>query len=118
MGRGRRGKTFRRTVAGIPIARFRGRLAAMAATAGLRVIAVDPAYTSRWGNQHWRRPLQQTSGATVTRHHAAAVGIRKACPRAPDQAQAHTTPPTPEDDAGPARGPAHPPSPEIGRAHV
>ena len=75
MGRGRRGKTFRRTVAGIPTARFRDRLAGMAATAGLRVIAVDPAYTSRWGDQHWSKPLQQTSGTTVTRHHAAAVGI-------------------------------------------
>lgn len=76
MGRGRRGRTFRRTVAGIPTARFRQRLAGMAATAGIAVIAVDPAYTSRWGAQHWAAPLaQQTPTVPVTRHHAAAVAI-------------------------------------------
>src|SRR5674476_813542 len=47
MGRGRRGKKFRSTVAGLPTAQFRDRLAAMAYQAGLWVIAVDPAYTSR-----------------------------------------------------------------------
>lgn len=77
MGRGRRGKTFRRTVAGIPTARFRDRLAGMAANTALSVIAVDPAYTSRWGGQHWQRPLNtRTSGrVTVSRHQAAAVVI-------------------------------------------
>lgn len=74
MGRGRRGKRFRRTVAGIPTATFRNRLAAMAATAGLSVIAVDPAYTSRWGRQHWL-PALQTSDPTVDGHRAAAVVI-------------------------------------------
>lgn len=74
MGRGRRGKRFRRTVAGIPTARFRDRLAGMAATAGLSVIAVDPAYTSRWGRQHWL-PALQTSDPTVDGHRAAAVVI-------------------------------------------
>ncbi|MCX4430052.1 hypothetical protein [Streptomyces mirabilis] len=53
MGRGRRGKQFRRTVAGIPTARFRERLRGMACHAGLVVIAVDPAYTSLWGGQYW-----------------------------------------------------------------
>ncbi|GAA2654388.1 hypothetical protein [Streptomyces vastus] len=76
MGRGRRGKAFRRTVAGIPTARFRERLRGMAYHAGLVVVAVDPAYTSRWGGQHWTRPLQeQSKKTTVTRHHAAAVAI-------------------------------------------
>jgi hypothetical protein len=51
--RGRRGRGFRRLVAGIPAGRFGDRLAQMAANAGLAVIAVDPAYTSRWGRQHW-----------------------------------------------------------------
>ncbi|MEN4464356.1 hypothetical protein VXE65_20290 [Mycolicibacterium conceptionense] len=74
MGRGRRGKRFRRTVAGIPTATFRNRLAAMAATAGLSVIAVDPAYTSRWGRQHWL-PALQTSDPTIDGHRAAAVVI-------------------------------------------
>ena len=85
MGRGRRGKKFRSTVAGLPTAQFRDRLAAMAWAAGLWVIAVDPAYTSRWGAQHWLRALQQNqqqtqqdhqaSAASVSGHHAAAVAI-------------------------------------------
>ncbi|MFZ3498554.1 hypothetical protein ACODT5_35895 [Streptomyces sp. 5.8] len=76
MGRGKRGKTFRRTVVGLPTARFRERLRGMAHHAGLVVIAVDPAYTSRWGTQHWKAPLQQQSKtATVTGHHAASVAI-------------------------------------------
>jgi hypothetical protein len=77
MGRGRRGKQFRRTVAGLPTARFRRRLAGMAANRGVAVIAVDPAYTSRWGGEHWQQPLdnQTPPSTTVTRHHAAAVVI-------------------------------------------
>ncbi|MER6994344.1 hypothetical protein [Streptomyces sp. NPDC000410] len=76
MGRGARGKRFRRTVAGLPTARFRERIRGMAHHAGLVVIAVDPAYTSRWGTQHWQAPLQQqTRTITVTRHHAASVAI-------------------------------------------
>lgn len=75
MGRGRRGKTFRRTVAGIPTAKFRERLRGMAYHAGLVVIAVDPAYTSIWGEQYWKTPLQQQTTTIVTRHHGASVAI-------------------------------------------
>lgn len=80
MGRGSNGKRFRRTVAGIPTGQFRNRLKAMAAEAGIFVIAVDPAYTSRWGDDHWRTPLNARRGFTktsgpITRHHAAAVVI-------------------------------------------
>ncbi|MGW2661005.1 hypothetical protein ACWCW7_08575 [Nocardia tengchongensis] len=78
MGRGRRGKRFRRAVAGIPTARFRDRLSAMASRRGLAVVAVNPAYTSKAGNRYWRKPLQEqskTSGLTVTAHHGAAVAI-------------------------------------------
>ncbi len=79
LGRGRRGKSFRRTVAGIPTAQFRDRLSGMAHSAGLSVIAVDPAYTSRWGAQHWLQPLKhttQTSDLTsISGHHAAAVVV-------------------------------------------
>ena len=76
MGRGRRGKAFRRTVARIPTARFRERLRGMAYHAGLVVVAVDPAYTSRWGGQHWTTPMQdQSKKTTVTRHHAAGLAI-------------------------------------------
>jgi hypothetical protein len=75
MGRGRRGKRFRRTVAGIPTARFRDRLRGMACHAGLAVIAADPAYTSAWGARHWATPLQAQSRTPVTGHHGAAVAI-------------------------------------------
>ncbi|QVI20127.1 hypothetical protein KHQ06_28335 [Nocardia tengchongensis] len=78
MGRGRRGKRFRRSVAGIPTGKFRDRVRAMASGRGLAVLSVDPAYTSRVGNRCWRTPLQEqseTSGPTVTAHHGAAVAI-------------------------------------------
>jgi hypothetical protein len=61
--RGRRGRSFRRLVAGIPTAQFRDRLVQMTANRGLWVVAVDPAYTSQWvpstgsglsGNSHPR----------------------------------------------------------------
>lgn len=80
MGRGAKGKRFRRTVAGIPTAQFRQRLVAMAAEQGVFIVAVDPAYTSRWGAEHWQAPLNARKGYTktsgpTTRHHAAAVVI-------------------------------------------
>ena len=58
MGRGRQGKRWRRTVAGLLTGAFRPRLVQMCANAGLHVVAVDPAYTSRWGEAHRRVPLQ------------------------------------------------------------
>ena len=70
MGRDARGKRFRRTVAGIPTAVFRDRLAAMTSRHGIRLLAVNPAYTSAWGDQHWRKPYPN-----VTRHEAAATVI-------------------------------------------
>ncbi len=76
LGRGRRGKRLRRVIVGIPTGRFRDRLTQMAHHLGLWVVAEDPAYTSRWGRQHWLTPLQQKTGTTaVTVHHAAAVVI-------------------------------------------
>jgi len=77
LGRGARGKAFRRIVAGIPTRQFRELLVGMAANAGLWVVAVDPGWTSKWGRRYWQRPLQQSTNrsATVTGHHAAAVVI-------------------------------------------
>lgn len=79
MGRGQRGKRFRRTVADLPTGQFRRRLASMTAETGIAVIAVDPAYTSRWAG-HWLPNLHQPGPAPknpgpVTRHHAAAIVI-------------------------------------------
>ena len=70
MGRGSSGKRFRRIVAGLPTAVFRSRLCAQAGRHGVRLYAVNPAYTSTWGNQHWRTPYEN-----VTRHEAAATVI-------------------------------------------
>ena len=49
---------------------FRNRLAAQTAAARIRLYAVNPAYTSAWGDQHWRKPYEN-----VTRHQAAATVI-------------------------------------------
>ncbi|MCX4991147.1 transposase [Streptomyces sp. NBC_00568] len=70
---GRR-KRFRKLISGMPVARLRARLVSMAAELGIPLVAVDPAYTSRWGAQHWQKPLT-TSKRTTTRHDAAAVAI-------------------------------------------
>ncbi|AQW55576.1 transposase [Streptomyces hygroscopicus] len=70
---GRR-KRFRKLISGMPVARVRARLVSMAAELGITVVAVDPAYTSKWGAQHWQRPLTSTKRMT-TRHDAASVAI-------------------------------------------
>jgi hypothetical protein len=72
LGRGCRGRRFRRTVAGIPTNRFRALLAGMAANHGLWVIAVDPAWTSRWDDATGRphstsRPSSRSLSAAITR---------------------------------------------------
>jgi IS605 OrfB family transposase len=67
-------KRFRKLISGMPVARLRARLVSMAAELGIPVVAVDPAYTSRWGAQHWHKPLT-TKHRKPTRHHAAAVAI-------------------------------------------
>lgn len=74
--RGARGRRYRALVAGLPTGRFRDRLVQMAANKGLAVIAVDPAYTSRWGAEHWLGPLRErVSPVPASGHHAAAVVI-------------------------------------------
>lgn len=70
---GRR-KRFRQLISGFPTARLRARLVSMAHTLGVSVIAVDPAYTSRWGAQHWQKPLTTTT-RKVSRHDAASIAV-------------------------------------------
>ena len=72
--RGRRGRAQRRMLSGFPTGRFRDRLVQMATNLGIAVVAVDPAYTSTWGAQHWLRALRQHS-PDATAHHSAAVVI-------------------------------------------
>jgi hypothetical protein len=100
--RGRRGRVFRRQVAGIPTARFRDRLTHMAHNTGMAVVAVDPAYTSRWGAQHWLAPMRRHH-PTLTGHHAAAlvIGRRGLGLRARRRAPGNL--PAPADAAAPQR---------------
>jgi len=100
--RGKRGRAFRRAVLGIPTGKLRDRLVQMAANAGLYVIVTDPAYTSRWGAQHWLAPLREHH-AEATGHHAAAavIGRRGLGHRARRRANGNRT--APEDAARPAR---------------
>ena len=100
--RGRRGRGFRRLIAGIPTARFRNRLVQMTANADLSVVVVDPAYTSRWGAQHWLGPLCEHHPMT-TGHHAAAlvIGRRGQGHRAGRRANGNRA--APEDAPRPAR---------------
>jgi IS605 OrfB family transposase len=70
---GRR-KRFRRLISGMPVSRLRARLVSMAAELGLTIVAVDPAYTSRWLARHWQQPLT-TPGAPSPAIRAAAVAI-------------------------------------------
>jgi IS605 OrfB family transposase len=126
--RGKRGRGFRRAISGMPTARLRDRLVQMAANVGLSVIVIDPAYTSRWGVEHWLRPLRQHD-PRATGHHAAAlvIGRRGLGYRArrrvtgnqtapaeaarPAQTQHRTTPATPPPTRNPAtpRGPRQSP---------
>jgi hypothetical protein len=69
-----RKRRFRHLVSSFPTSIFRRRLIVMSARAGLTVVAIDPAYTSRWGRQHWQQPLS-TQLRQVTQHEAAAVVI-------------------------------------------
>ncbi|WP_326793292.1 transposase [Streptomyces sp. NBC_00841] len=69
-----RQKRFRQLISGIPTGKLKARLVSMAAEHGLAVVAVDPAYTSMWGAQHWQKPLA-TSHRTMSRHDAAGIAI-------------------------------------------
>ncbi|WP_343600211.1 hypothetical protein [Mycobacterium sp.] len=70
---GRR-RRFRQLISGMPTSTLRARLISMATAHGISVIAVDPASTSTWGEQHWHKPLASHHPQT-TRHHAASVAI-------------------------------------------
>ncbi|WP_323180735.1 IS200/IS605 family accessory protein TnpB-related protein [Streptomyces sp. NBC_00638] len=70
---GRR-KRFRQLIHGIPTGKVKARLVNMAAEHGISLIAVDPAYTSKWGAEHWKTPLTSKKRA-MTRHDAAGIAI-------------------------------------------
>ncbi|MFD4974889.1 IS200/IS605 family accessory protein TnpB-related protein [Streptomyces sp. NPDC058424] len=94
---GRR-KRFRKLISGMPTARLRARLVSMAAELGVTVVAVDPAYTSRWGAQHWQEPL--TTTRKPTRHDAAAVAIGRRALGHPIRRRTAPPPPHRSDAVG------------------
>jgi IS605 OrfB family transposase len=67
-------KRFRQLIHGIPTGKVKARLVNMAAEHGLFLVAVDPAYTSKWGAEHWKTPLTSNKRA-MTRHDAAGIAI-------------------------------------------
>ncbi|MDT0487904.1 transposase, partial [Streptomyces doebereineriae] len=69
-----RNKRFRRLISRFPTAKLKARLVSMAAEQNIAVVAVDPAYTSRWGAQHWQKPLS-TPARTISRHDAASIAV-------------------------------------------
>ncbi|WP_405766601.1 IS200/IS605 family accessory protein TnpB-related protein [Streptomyces sp. NBC_01538] len=73
---GRR-KRFRQLISGMPTGKLRARLASMADQTGIAIIAVDPAYTSCWGAQHWQKPLTTTTRKTTRSDAAAGSGRRR-----------------------------------------
>jgi len=74
--RGARDRAFRPGISGFPAGQFRDRLTQMAANAGLWVVAVDPAHTTKWGAEHWLGAMQEIS-AGASGHHAAALVIAR-----------------------------------------
>ncbi|MFE9968174.1 IS200/IS605 family accessory protein TnpB-related protein [Streptomyces sp. NPDC005525] len=70
---GRR-KRFRQLISGMPTGKLKARLVSMAAEHGMAIVAVDPAYTSMWGAQHWQKPLT-TPHRKMSRHDAAGIAI-------------------------------------------
>jgi len=69
-----RKKRFRQLISGMPTGKLKARLISMAAEAGQSIVAVDPAYTSQWGGQHWQKPLV-TPRRKISRHDAAGIAI-------------------------------------------
>ncbi|MFI9586034.1 IS200/IS605 family accessory protein TnpB-related protein, partial [Streptomyces sp. NPDC052236] len=88
-----RNKRFRRLLSRFPTAKLRARLVSMAAEQDIAVVAVDPAYTSRWGAQHWQKPLT-TPRREMSRHDAASIAVGRRALGHPIRRR--TTPPHPD----------------------
>ncbi|MDI3422875.1 transposase [Streptomyces luteolus] len=69
-----RKKRFRQLISGMPTGKLKARIVSMAAEQDLAIVAVDPAYTSMWGDEHWRKPLISNK-RKMSRHDAAGIAI-------------------------------------------
>ncbi|MEV6967903.1 hypothetical protein AB0M47_22615 [Hamadaea sp. NPDC051192] len=65
---------FRQLISGMPTGKLKARIVSMAAELDIAIVAVDPAYTSMWGDQHWRKPLTSDK-RKMSRHDAAGIAI-------------------------------------------
>jgi len=91
--------TFRQVISGMPTGKLKARLVSMAAERGLAIVAVDPAYTSVWGAQHWQKPLA-TPRRKTTRHDAASIAIGRRALGHPIRRRTAPLPHHRSDDAG------------------
>ena len=107
--RGRRGRGFRRLVSGIPAGKFRDRLVQMTSNAGLAVIVVDPAYTSRWGRALARPSARPFLPGPRQWPPCGRRGDRQTCARPPGAAKDRCDRRRPEDQP-PESYPGAPPA--------
>jgi IS605 OrfB family transposase len=91
-------RRFCQIISGMPTAKLRARLLAMATQTGISVIAVDPP-TRKWGAQHWHKPLPAHHTQT-TGHHAASVAIARRALGHPIRPRVAPPPPHQSDVAG------------------
>jgi hypothetical protein len=108
MGRGRPGKRFRKTVTELPTGVFRSRLTAQTHRNDILLYAVNPAYSSAWGDQYWRKPY-----IDVTRHEAAAAVIGRRAQGHKARRREGVTRARPEDRAVRATDQAGPSKPRV-----
>ena len=66
----------------------------------IAVVAVDAAYTSRWGRRWWQQPLNQSRRQRGDGHAAAAVVIGRRSQGHSEKRRSRTHPPRPEDRQG------------------
>ena len=76
-GFGKKGKQYRKMLHNFPTAAFTSLLMPMVSNRDAfdGVIIVDPAYTTKWGKQHWVKPLNNSRRGDWSGHHAASYVI-------------------------------------------
>jgi IS605 OrfB family transposase len=94
-----RNKRFRRLISRFPTAKLIARLVSMAAELDVAIVAVDPAHTSRWGVQHWQKPLT-TPRRETTRHDAASIAVGRRAQGFPIRRRTAPPPPHQSDAVG------------------
>ena len=98
--RGGAGRTTRRKVCSIPTAQFTHAISSAAHRRRMPVVAVDAAYTSRWGRRFWQQPLNQSRRQRGDGHTAAAVVIGRRSQGHSEKRRSRMHPPRPEDRQG------------------